>query len=120
MKNESELAYRTIVDYMIETRTIFNLAIREKRSDHNVHSFGRGGYTIKFLEFQKIGLFIEEVEMLYTVDDISPAQRHVLNIWLVSFYFAGIRIGDVLQLKWSDFIDNRLRYRMGKNQKLVS
>ena len=26
----------------------------------------------------------------------------------------------MVQLKWSDFIDNRLRYRMGKNQKLVS
>lgn len=58
--------------------------------------------------------------MLESVVDISPAQRHALNIWLVSFYFAGIRVGDVLQLKWSDFIDNRLRYRMGKNQKLVS
>jgi len=120
LKNECELAYRTIVNYMIEIRTIFNIAIREKWADYNDYPFGRGGYTIKFLESQKIGLSIEEVEMLESVIDISPAQRHALNIWLVSFYFAGIRIGDVLQLKWSDFIDNRLRYRMGKNQKLVS
>lgn len=49
----------------------------------------------------------------------SSAQQHALNVWLVSFYFAGIRIGDVLQLKWSDFIDDRLHYRMNKNQKLV-
>jgi integrase len=38
----------------------------------------------------------------------------------LSFYFAGIRVGDVLKLKWTDFKDGRLYYRMGKNQKLLS
>ena len=38
----------------------------------------------------------------------------------MSFYFAGIRIGDVLQLKWSDFIYGRLYYGMNKNKKLVT
>jgi integrase len=41
-------------------------------------------------------------------------------VWLISFYFAGIRISDVLELKWKDFVDDRLNYRMGKNSKLVS
>lgn len=60
------------------------------------------------------------MQLLKSVKNISPAQRHPLNVWLISFYFPGIRVGDLLQLKWSDFIDDRLRYRMGKNQKLVS
>ncbi|RMB64143.1 recombinase [Dokdonia sinensis] len=120
LKNDIKLAHRTVVNYMISIRTIYNIAIGEKWAEHNFYPFGRGGYTIKILESQKIGLSIDEVQLLESVEDISPAQRHALNVWLVSFYFAGIRVGDLLKLKWSDFIDNRLRYRMGKNQKLVS
>lgn len=105
---------------MIAIRTIYNIAISEKWAERNHYPFGRGGYTIKFLESQKIGLTVDEVKLLESTQILTPAQQHALNIWLISFYFAGIRIGDVMQLKWSDFIDNRLRYRMGKNQKLVS
>lgn len=120
LKNDIKLAHRTVVNYMIAIRTIYNIAIGEKWAEHNFYPFGRGGYTIKILESQKIGLSIEEIQLLESLEDISPAQRHALNVWLISFYFAGIRVGDLLQLRWSDFIDNRLRYRMGKNQKLVS
>lgn len=120
LKNERGLAHRTTINYMIAIRTIYNIAIGEKWAERNHYPFGRGGYTIKFLESQKIGLTIEEVKLLENAKGLTQAQQHALNIWLISFYFAGIRIGDVMQLKWSDFIDNRLRYRMGKNQKLVS
>ena len=51
---------------------------------------------------------------------LTDAQQAALNVWLISFYFAGIRVSDVLLLKWSDFKDGRLLYRMNKNQKLVS
>ncbi|RAJ27688.1 site-specific recombinase XerD [Gelidibacter algens] len=120
LKNNRGLAHRTIVNYMIDIRTIYNIAIGENWAERNYYPFGRGGYTIKLLESQKIGLTIEEVKLLENAINLTPSQQHALNIWLISFYFAGIRIGDVIQLKWSDFIDNRLRYRMGKNQKLVS
>ena len=120
LKNERGLAHRTTVNYMIAIRTIYNIAIGEKWAERNHYPFGRGGYTIKFLESQKIGLTINEVKLLENAEGLTEAQQHALHIWLISFYFAGIRIGDVMQLKWSDFIDNRLRYRMGKNQKLVS
>lgn len=120
LKNERGLAHRTTVNYMIAIRTIYNIAIGEKWAERNHYPFGRGGFTIKFLESEKIGLTVEEVKLLESAEGLTPAQQHALNIWLISFYFAGIRIGDVMQLKWSDFMDNRLRYRMGKNQKLVS
>lgn len=120
LKNERGLAHRTTVNYMIAIRTIYNIAIGEKWAERNHYPFGRGGYTIKFLESEKIGLTVEEVKMLENAEGLTPSKQHALNIWLISFYFAGIRIGDVMQLKWSDFLDNRLRYRMGKNQKLVS
>lgn len=50
---------------------------------------------------------------------LSNAQQYALNVWLISFYFAGIGGSDVLKLKWKDFLDDRLHYRMGKNIKLV-
>jgi len=43
--------------------------------------------------------------------------KHSVNVWLVSFYFAGMRISDTLRLKWSDFQNGRIYYTMGKNNK---
>jgi integrase len=45
---------------------------------------------------------------------------HTHNVWLISFYFAGIRISDVVKLKWSDLKDDRLYYVMNKNEKPLS
>ncbi|WP_233530576.1 phage integrase SAM-like domain and Arm DNA-binding domain-containing protein [Gelidibacter salicanalis] len=106
LKNNRGLAHRTIVNYMIAIRTIYNIAIGENWAERNYYPFGRGGYTIKLLESQKIGLTVEEVKLLEKAEALTPFQQHALNIWLISLYFAGIRIGDVIQLKWSDFIDN--------------
>lgn len=77
-------------------------------------------FRLKFQKTEKIGLNEKEILLLENIKLESAAQRHAINIWLTSFYFAGIRIGDVLQLKWSDFVDGRLHYRMNKNQKLVA
>lgn len=45
---------------------------------------------------------------------------HARNLWLISYYFAGMRISDVLRLRWSDFQKMRLHYTMGKNKKAGS
>jgi len=37
------------------------------------------------------------------------------NIWLTEFYFAGMRMTDCLLLKWPDFQNGRLYYKMSKN-----
>ncbi|MHA6280811.1 tyrosine-type recombinase/integrase [Salinimicrobium sp. CAU 1759] len=111
---------RTVANFMICIRTIYNLAISNNHADRNNYPFGKGRYQIKIPESQKVGLTVEEVKKLETVENLTPAQQHALNVWLLSFYFAGIRITDVIQLKWSDFRDDRLYYRMSKNGKLVS
>ncbi|WP_133757871.1 phage integrase SAM-like domain-containing protein [Gelidibacter sediminis] len=60
LKNERGRAHRTTVNYMIAIRTIYTIAIGEKWAERNHYPFGRGGYTIKFLESLKIGLTMEE------------------------------------------------------------
>jgi integrase len=115
-----KISPRTVVNYLILIRTIYNIAITQNYVDRKFYPFGKGNIQNKIPETEKIGLNEAEIRLLENIQLESMAQRHALNIWLTSFYFAGIRIGDVLQLKWSDFIDGRLHYRMNKNQKLVA
>lgn len=101
-------------------RTIYNFARKEYHVNDRNYPFGKGKIQIKFPETEKIGWNREEVQLLETANDLTPAQQIAVDTWLTSFYFAGIRVGDVLKLKCPDFKDDRLYYRMGKNKKLVS
>lgn len=68
-----------------------------------------------------MGLIQEEIQKIEHLElEPSTSIWHAKNIWLFSFYFAGVRISDVLKIKWSDFKDGRLYYLMDKNDKLVT
>ncbi|MEM8937724.1 MAG: site-specific integrase [Bacteroidota bacterium] len=118
--NQRQVASRTAVNYMIPIRTIYNQAISDGVADQNKYPFGRGKYQIRFPESDKIGLNIRELQKLENASGLTSSQQHALNVWLMSFYFAGMRITDIIQLKWSDLTEGRLKYRMSKNDKLVS
>jgi len=118
--HHKNLSPRTVVNYLILIRTIYNLAISESITDRGLYPFGKGKMAIRIPESQKIGFTAEEIQKLENAEEITEAQQKAIHIWLVSFYFAGIRVGDVLQLEWSDLNDGRLLYRMNKNSKLVS
>ena len=117
---ERKVSPRTAVNYLMLVRTIYNFGRKEYSVDDRSYPFGKGKIQIKFPETEKIGLNKDEVQLLETASDLTSPQQLAVNTWLMSFYFAGIRVGDVLRLKWSDFKDDRLYYRMGKNKKLVS
>lgn len=118
--HDRKLSPRTVVNYLILIRTIYNLAISESIVDRGRYPFGKGKVQIKIPENQKIGFNRNEIKKLENATDLTVAQQKAVDIWLISFYFAGIRVGDVLRLKWSDFNDGRLMYRMNKNSKLVT
>lgn len=117
---ERKVAPRTAINYLMLIRTIYNFSRKEFNVDDKNYPFGKGKIQIKFPETEKIGLGKEEVQLLELANNLTHAQQNAVNTWLISFYFAGIRVGDVIKLKWSDFKDGRLYYRMGKNKKLVS
>jgi len=112
---------RTIVNYLMVIRAVFSYAIERDIIDKKCYPFGEGKMRIKFPESTKIGLSAEEVKLIEDVT-LSPTsfEHHSRNLWLFAFYFAGMRISDVLRLKWSDFQNDRLYYTMGKNEKSVS
>ncbi len=112
---------RTITNQLIFIRTVFNIAIREGLVDPKTYPFGGDGIKIKIGSGLKIGLTKEEIRRIEKLK-IKPGSSiwHTKNVWLFAFYFAGLRITDVLNLKWSDFKDDRLFYVMRKNDKPVS
>ena len=109
---------RTVINHFILIRTIFNQAIAGHLVDAKYYPFGKGKISIKFPDSLKLGLTAEEVKKIEDLSlPVGSILHHARNVWLFSFYFAGMRISDVLRLKWSDFQNDRLYYAMGKNTK---
>ncbi|MBU2929116.1 site-specific integrase [Winogradskyella psychrotolerans] len=120
LKTKHGLSERSIVNNLVVIRTIYNRAIKLGIVDRKLYPFGSGGIQIKFPESQKSGLNKDELIALERVEGLTENEIHARNIWLFSFYLAGIRVADVLKIRWSDISDNRLNYRMNKNSKLLS
>ncbi len=120
-KNKKIRTERTIVNHLVPIRTIFNLAIQAGIAEQKSYPFGKGKMVIRFPQSVKIGLDMDEVRKIEALSfpEGSPA-NHARNVWLFTFYIAGMRISDAFRLKWSDFHDDRLTYKMGKNGKVDS
>ncbi|MET2983690.1 site-specific integrase [Aureibaculum conchae] len=119
LRNKS-LSERSVVNNLVVIRTLFNRAIKMQIVDRRLYPFGADKIRIKFPETEKIGLTKEEIMKLELVIDLSKNEIYARNVWLFSFYFAGIRVADVIKIRWSDIYDGRFHYRMNKNSKLLS
>lgn len=111
---------RTIANYLITIQAIFAEAIREGVVDKKHSPFGKDKIRIKIPESLKVGLTKEDVRKLEAAELPDPAHGMARDLWLISFYFAGMRAADVLKLRWSDLREGRLHYVMNKNKKPVS
>ena len=109
---------RTALNYMVVIRSVYSQAVDQKLISKDFYPFGKNGFKIKFPESSKIGLTKKEVTTLETID-LPEYENRARQIRLTSYYFAGMRISDVLSLRWSDIPDGRLHYVMGKNNKGV-
>lgn len=116
LKGTRKVSERTAINYFVLIRSIFNQAIAANVADRKHYPFGKGRIVIKFPDSSKIGLSMEEVRVMEEVE-LTALENHARNLWLFSFYLAGMRVSDVLRLRWSDFHDGRLHYAMGKNSK---
>lgn len=117
-KNKKAMGESTIINHLAVIRSVFAYARRNKVIPKGLTPFGGDdGIKIVFPETTKLGLLAEDVEKMEQVVLENPKHDHARNLWLFSFYFAGMRVSDVLRLHWSDFHDGRLHYIMGKNDK---
>ncbi len=121
LKGKHKSADRSVVNHLIIIRTIFNLGIKGGIIDTKFYPFGKDKIQIKLPDSLKIGLSREEVKRIEELElDQNSYTNHCRNLWLFSFYFAGMRVSDVLRLRWTDIQDDRLNYQMGKNSKTGS
>lgn len=76
-------------------------------------------YTYKGVKTTKEKL--DEIEIQKIIDlelEENSLLWHCRNYFLFSFYCAGVRAGDLIQLRWGNITsDSRLHYQMGKNHK---
>lgn len=121
LKGAHKNSERSAINNLLLIRTLYNRAIRDDKAKSKNYPFGKGKIIIKFPESMKIGLNEDEITKLIKLNlSGKPHLANSRNIWLTSFYFAGMRISDVLRLRWSDIQDGRLHYKMGKNEKVGS
>ncbi len=116
VKNKLKLSERSAVNHIVMMRSVFSHAIKEGVVDAKFYPFGKGKMKIKFPESSKVGLNAEEIKRLETVV-LEGQAHHARNLWMISYLFAGMRVSDVLRLRWSNFQNGRLHYEMGKNNK---
>ncbi len=114
-----KLSERSAVNHWVVIRSVFSQAKKNQLIDEKCYPFGKGKISIKFPDSKKIGLTKEEIQKIEEIQLQEP-YNHARNLWLLSYYFAGARISDVMRLKWSDFLDGRLYYTMNKNEKADS
>lgn len=70
------------------------------------------------IKTEKEKLNISEIQALEALEpEKGSLDWHSLNCFLFSYYCAGIRVGDLLQLRWLNVEGGRLNYQMGKNHK---
>ena len=78
------------------------------------------GYSFKGVTTVKEKLTMNEILTIAELELVSDTPIwHCRNYFLFSFYCAGIRAGDLIQLRWGNITsDGRLHYQMGKNHKV--
>lgn len=120
LSGNRKLSERTVANYMMFIQSVFKYAVSHEVIDREITPFGKEKFSIVIPPSTKMGASIEDVAKLELVDGLTPVQDMARDIWLISFYFAGIRISDILRLRWSDIANGRLYYSMGKNLKVGS
>lgn len=98
-------------------RALVNHAIDMGIMDSNKNPF----ITFKYRGVKTVKDKLTQDEIQRIINLSLPEQSliwHCKNMFLLSYYCAGIRIGDLLQLRWLNVTDSgRLQYDMGKNHK---
>ena len=98
-------------------RSIIYEAIREDRFNQGKNPFFN--YKMDKVKVNKGKLNPEEINKLINLElKGNTLIWHVRNAFMFSFYCAGIRIGDLIQLKWENITDSHITYQMDKTDKV--
>ena len=75
------------------------------------------GYEIKTINSKKEALSIEDIKLLenYEIAPHFKGMELARDIFLFSFYMAGMRFSDICKLKWENVTNTEVIYTMGKS-----
>lgn len=112
---KKDLARNTIISRLDDLRSIYN------QSPHKLSPSPFDGIVIGEGRSAKIEpLTIEEISRLWNYRPANKGERLALDMFLLSFYSLGMRIGDVIQLEWREVLEDRIRYDQSKKEHLDS
>lgn len=115
-----KLSPTTIYSHMKRLRALFNMAIRERIIEVGDYIFK--AYPLpKGNKTKKERLSIEELKSFSEVDFPNGSLfKTVQQLFLLAFNMAGVRIEDVLTLKWRYIKNERIEYQMVKTGSIAS
>lgn len=120
LKNEERRLHPNYIrTLLVKFRALVNKAIKQELMPADKYPF-RWHPIPKEIATGKEALEESEVAAIVALDYKEGSWLwHTKNAFLFSFYCAGIRAGDLLQLRWANIKEggSRLEYVMGKNHK---
>ena len=102
-----------------EMKTFRAILNRAKNIDKFIQVNPFDNYKLKLEKTSKDKLTRDEINAILQLDLPEGSMLwHTRNAFMLSFYCAGIRAGDVMQLRWCNVSpDGRISYQMDKNGK---
>ena len=115
--NEVKLHQNTVAKILNIFRAIMGKAVKLKYIKEDENPFRV--YKVKTVPTHREELSREEVLAIINLDlKEGSMEWHSRNFFLFAMFCAGIRIADLLVLRWQNITsDGHLRYEMGKNRK---
>lgn len=111
------LSKNTVLNNMKRFRTLTRKAVKLGYLSADKDPFLN--YEFHWLPTTKDKLDMSEIGRIIKLElEEGSMLWHTRNCFLFSFYCAGIRAGDLLQLRWRNVEGGRLAYQMGKNHKM--
>lgn len=109
----------TIQTNMRFFRKLFNDAYRQDLIEHNQNPFLK--YQMKLEKTQRIYLTEEELKLIENFHP-TPGTRLELHrdMFVFASYAGGLRVSDVLQLKWKNFDGNHIHFTIKKTRQQLS
>lgn len=106
-------AHNTVIADFKVIKRVFNMAIAEEKVERELYPFNN--YQLKFKKTHKDQLAEKDVTKLREINlKIGSTEFHSRNMFVFSCYAAGIRISDLLTLKWSNIRGEYLQLVMRK------
>ena len=114
-KTKEHLGQTTIYSIFGKFKTLYREAVIEEYIANQSNPFDK--IKIKRGRSVKMALTKEEIDKINNLDlEYDSRMWHVRNYFMFSMYMAGIRAGDILDLKWGNIENGHLVYTMQKTK----